>query len=252
MRVEESKTSAVSARKPLSPTARKAASEEDRFLRIQLEAQIEYTKLLESASDEERRLRHDFRQHVRILSELAREGKTDELVDYLAIVEEASTQHARCRFTSNVELDALVNYYGKLAASRGIAFDAAVKLPDDFGISAVDLGVIVGNLLENAIDAAALCSGEEVSEASSRGWVFFGAQAKAGHVVFMVENTYFGEVRVNQGRFASTKHTGAGIGIASAQSTVERLGGLLSIRFDGDVFRAQASIPICATEIFIA
>ncbi len=210
-----------------------------RSMSRQLTIQAEHLRRMEEQEDIERKIRHDFRQYARTMGALAREGHIEELSRYAEEAEEVPSRNILTRLTANVELNALLQHYRLRALEGSIAFETDLKLPADLGISPIDMGIILGNALENAVDAAMSCPENE----DAAPCVFVGGQVKAGQVVFMVRNTYRGNVRRDKGVFLSSKHDGPGIGIESISATVRRLGGILSITHENGWFEVMFAIP---------
>ena len=64
--------------------------------------------------------------------------------------------------TGEYETDSLINYLIDNAKSRNIEVDCDIKIPEDIDVSRAKLNVIVGNLLENAIEAATLADEKRI------------------------------------------------------------------------------------------
>ena len=100
--------------------------------------------------NETRALRHDFRQHLRVLSGLAQSGKTEELAEYLASLEDVPVL---VRYSANPTVDALIAYYAALAENQATHIDWALELPEELNMRTTDFCAILGNLVENALQA---------------------------------------------------------------------------------------------------
>lgn len=225
--------------------------EEKRALNRQLVIQGEYLRQMEMQIDEGRRLRHDYRQHTRVISELAAGGNIEEIKHYVQSADQMYMTTDGGRLTANAELDALLQHYRRCVADTSIDFKTKLELPKHIGIPSADMGIVLGNLLENAVDAALECekaaahrspSGASCTSAGNP-YVFVGGHARAGMLVLAIDNTYAGDVWEAGGRFASTKHKGPGLGISSAQQIVESHGGVFSITHDAGIFRVSIGIP---------
>lgn len=234
---------------------RNAAYEEDRrSANRQLAVQSEYLGRIEKRDEAERRLRHDFRQHLHTMTMLARDNRLEELCGYADSVSDFHAQEEMPTLTANVELDALLHHYRLRALEQGVEFRSLLKLPRELGVSPLDLAIVLGNMLENAVDAAVLqreaANDAPEAEGGCVSFVFVGGHIKKGQLVFVIENTYSLEVREGEEGFLSTKHEGRGIGISSSQEATRRLGGLFSITYDETLFRVQVSVPV-AEERFV-
>ena len=61
-------------------------------------------------------------------------------------------------YTENVTLNMILNDKIRIAKSKGIKTDLDIKVPRELPIDAGDLGILCGNLLDNAIEAAEKCA----------------------------------------------------------------------------------------------
>ena len=116
-------------------------------------AQASQYAALSSYIRETRRLRHDFRQHLRVLGGLAAQGDMAALTEYLKEVGGAERDEVRFIF-ANPSLNALAGYYDTMARERGVKLEWSVSMPAELNISDVELCVLLGNLVENAVDGA--------------------------------------------------------------------------------------------------
>ena len=156
----------------------------------------------------------------------------------LASSELALTQALADRLLSAVEepvLLALLLGKAAQASERGIRFE--IELPDRLEATSVparDLITIVGNLIDNALDAAAVTPAPRVDVA---------VEASADQLRIAVGDSGSGPVddeRVFELGVTTKRATGHGIGLALVRQTVRRLGG--GIRVDGSEF--EVTLPL--------
>ena len=211
-----------------------ALREENHFLA----AQASQYALLSGYIRETRRLRHDFRQHLRVLSGLAAKGDAAALTAYLKEV--GGEEHEEIRFVfANPSLNALAGYYDALARERGVALDWRVSLPEELNIPDAELCVLLGNLVENALDwALTLPEGKRGAKVICR--------MSGDLLCVIVENGYDGQVRRKKDGFASTKHSGESYGLESARATVARHHGFLTVDAEEDIFRVSLLMNLSA------
>ena len=117
--------------------------------------------------------RHDYHNHIQTLLALADdEEKTRK---YLLDLNADLTCVDTVIKTGNVMVDAILNSKLSLVRSKGIEVNARAVVPSDLQISEIDLCVIIGNLLDNALEAcvaqsqghiegSALCDGLKFGE----------------------------------------------------------------------------------------
>lgn len=213
-----------------------ALREENHFLA----AQASQYAALSGYIRQTRTLRHDFRQHLRVIGALAAEGDLDALNAYLKDLKGDEPAEVRFIF-ANPALNALAGYYDERARTQGIALEWNAAVPEALPIADAELCVLLGNLLENAIDgASALPEGERRVRAICR--------LSGDMLCVIVENRFDGQVRREKGRFLSTKHAGEGHGLSSVEAAVQRHCGTLSIEAEGGVFRVSLLMNLTAGE----
>jgi signal transduction histidine kinase len=190
--------------------------------------------------DAERRLRHDFRHELAVLSVLAEQNEHEELRDYIAKMVRTIPSSARYRLAGNPELDALLQYYRYEAERTGVAFGSKIEVPIERYFASVDLTVVLGNLLENAVQAAG-------SGIAGQRYVDIRAREIENVCIIMVRNNYDGKLNAKNGEFLSTKHEGAGIGLESVKMIAKRLYGECSVDYTEHDFTVRVSVPMMPT-----
>lgn len=212
-------------------------AEEQRQMQRQLAMQVEHLRQMDKKMEESSRLRHDFRHHLRTLLTLSQEKRNDELENYIRSITVINENTQMRHLTDNVELDALVQYYGNLSQSDGIKFEVRLQLPAKLYFPMVDLCGLIGNLLENAVEA---CQRQKDGDRS----IFIAARLLNDQLTFVVDNTFDGALRTSGKRYLSSKRTGFGLGLGSVQETVERHGGVINLYADNKGFHAEVSLPV--------
>jgi len=216
-------------------------AEEQRQMKRQMTMQVEHLRQINQKVEESAKLRHDFRHHLRTLMALAGEGRCGELENYIRGITEINEGTRLGRLTDNIELDALVQYYSNLAQSGGIQFRARLLLPAELNFPAVDLCGLLGNLLENAVEA---CQRQQTGDKT----IFIAGRIQDGQLEFVVDNSFHGELKTRGGKYLSSKRNGFCFGISPVLETVERYGGVINLYADEKGFHAEVSLPIGAEQ----
>lgn len=212
-------------------------TEEQRQMKRQLAMQVEHLRQINQKVEESAKLRHDFRHHLRTLMALAGEGRCGELENYIRGITVINEGTRIGKLTENIELDALVQYYSNLAQSSGIQFRARLSLPAALDFPMVDLCGLLGNLLENAVEA---CQRQRVGDKT----IFIAGRTQDGQLEFVIDNSFDGEIKRKGANYLSSKRSGSGLGIPSVLETVERYGGVINLYDDEKGFHAEVSLPI--------
>lgn len=214
--------------------------EQTRQMELRLMMQKEHYEKMTEALEEAGRTRHDMRQYIRTASMLLEEKHYDQLQEYFHQFARESTEkmQAPVCYTRNMSVDAILHYYAEQLKQCRARFLHTVEVPEKTGISDLDMCRILGNLLENAVNAVA-----EDRESKER-YVNCVCKVKKGKLLINVENTFGGEVRKSGDTFYSTSHSGRGIGTASVCKTAEKYGGYADFSVEGHVFQANVFIPL--------
>lgn len=96
--------------------------------------------------------RHDYHNHIQALQASMALGKYDEVDAYLHQLNDDLTGVDTVIKTGRVMVDAILNGKLNIAAQNEIPVNAKAKLPDGTPVTDVDMCVIIGNLLDNAIE----------------------------------------------------------------------------------------------------
>ena len=172
--------------------------------------------------DTTRQLRHDFRQHLHVIAGLNEAKKYDKLTAYLAEYEGrlASPHPILC---ANAALDAIAGYYQHIAESQNTKIFWRLDLPERLPIDEVDLCMMLGNLLENALRAVCALPIEE------REVTVISSMISDAMLGLSVENGYVGNIVFGRDGLPVARKRGHGIGLASVAATVKRYNGTLSV-----------------------
>lgn len=220
----------------VSSSAKAAKEAENRAqLAHQLDLQRARVEDLESHAEEMKRIRHDSRQHVRVLRGLLEKGAVREALAYLEDYEGSMAEAIQPPLCENFVADTLCRRYEALAKQAGVAVSIHAVLPGEPGVAGSDLAVILGNLWENAV-AAALDAGE------GKRFIRLRVQAQEEQVLIRMENGYGGVVYQEGERFLSSKpgrNRAEGVGIASVRAMAARYGGMADFTYTPDTFTAS-------------
>lgn len=206
-------------------------------LMYQLQAD-QYEKM-QTYLDETRRIRHDFKHTIAVLNELSQTGQFDKLSDYISnYSSEIANVQAPVVYCENPVVNATINYYIELAKSYGIQTKLLVTLPAELSISDIDLCLIFGNLLENAVTAC-----RQVKH-DSRFIRLSADLSTPGCLYITMVNSFSGEVHKQNGKYMSTKKEKSGIGLTSIQATTQKHQGSCSFYTEADTFISNVMLKL--------
>lgn len=184
------------------------------------------------------KLFHDFHNHIGALRHLLTHEKYVEAVQYLDELQAPVREMTDTVWTGDETVDYLINSKAAAAAADQIQFQAQVEFPQHTNIRSVDLCAILGNLLDNALEAAG-----QVTEPEER-FVRLTIRRINQMLVIKVENRFVTLPAQEQGELKTTKTEGGlhGWGLKSARTAAEKYDGMVQTGYSGNLFRAVATL----------
>lgn len=185
--------------------------------------------------------RHDYHNHIQTMKAYLAMGKTEELDAYLNVLDRDLTEIDTVVKTGNVMIDAILNSKISLAKQRGIAVDAKAIVPKELGtsVSEVDLSLIIGNLMDNAMEACM-----RVDDPGKR-FIRVYIDVMKGELYIYVMNATSGKLK-RVGKIYETikdsRHHG--FGLMRIDKAVERCHGYLERADEEGVFATEVLLPL--------
>lgn len=216
---------------------RLAIAAQVRQMERQVSMEKEHYRQLSEQIELARQSSHDLRHHMRVLRAMAERGQNRQLLEYLNEYEDHTDRQEVVTYSKNPTADAILSHYAAAAKARGVRCDLLFSLPPEQTVSDVELSILLGNLLENALESLS-------REPEGRRSLYLRGDAENGCLRLVVENSFTGSIQARGGAFLSTKHEGLGVGVRAVRTIAEKHGGLADFSADGTVFRAQLMIPL--------
>lgn len=195
-------------------------------------SQIRYQNLIQNM-EETRRIRHDMRYHLNTISVLLKEERYEELSEYLEAnqtIYDASDMEV---YSKNLMIDSVLKYYISKAKRLNIDVRSQIEV-GDMDIDKTDLVVILGNCIENAIQAC--------EKADNHPEIEIKMAVVQQMLLIQVKNTCVDTSRVSDEfvsykAFPSTK--GGGEGLKSIHIAAHKNGGSALFRQSKGYFTAR-------------
>lgn len=213
------------------------------FYKQQMADMADHVKELEQLYDGIRGMRHDVNNYVADMEQLLRtsveQGRLTDLVgreaaDYLQHMRQAADRLSLQFATGNPVADVILNRKGQICEQEKIALEGDLIYPAHLGIEAFDLGILLNNALDNAIEACRKVSKEQERRIRFRGY------GKGRMFFVVVENTYDGRtLREDGDGLRTTKHDERmhGLGMRNMRSCAEKYLGTIQYETEPGLFR---------------
>ena len=222
--------------------------EEDLLLQEQVQEQeyirkrIEYT---EKYHDQIRTLRHDMAGKLMILKSFLENGKYNDASEFLSEMDVELNSNSMRFFTGNPVTDVVINEAAFQAEKLGCEFTCDFCFTSDKGISAVDMGIVLNNLLDNALEAVS-----DIPD--DKRYIKLSGNLKDNFFLIKVENSFDGKViRGNDGRIVSRKkgtkdENQHGIGLKSVMRIADKYLGTTDVKSEATVFEVKVMLQRAA------
>ncbi len=204
------------------------------------EARNAHYEAVKKSSVETRRLRHDMKNHLIALKELAAQSRTDELLAYIDSINEQIEAAAPPYRSGNDIADVIIaDKYAK-AEKRGLKLVISGDLAG-LDIESADLVTILSNLLDNAIEAVSRLYGKDLPDEDKLISLEF---KKNANFILIVEKNR-SRTKVVLGNIVSAKNSpDHGFGIMNIRRAVKKYGGEYNLNCteDGDLYNVEVEI----------
>ncbi|MPM87367.1 hypothetical protein SDC9_134463 [bioreactor metagenome] len=196
--------------------------------------------------------RHDYHNHIQVMRVLvsqarnAGENHDDEaalynerLDKYLTELNNDLSAVDTVIKTGNVMIDAILNSKLSLIKSKNININAKAVVPSELKTSEIDLCVIIGNLLDNAMEACLKQS--ETKDRFIR--IYIGILKEQLYIY--VSNSVGGEVKNAGMTYVSTKCSDThGFGLIRVDRIVDKYNGYVNRQNEDGVFATEVMLPL--------
>ena len=189
-----------------------------------------------------RKVRHEMKNHMANIQGLAGAGQYGEIEDYVRRMDETMQELEYKYVTGNPVTDVIINDKCRRAEKAGIRFDADFRYGGE--IPVFDLGIILNNLLDNAIEAC-----EKLEQ--GKGFIRLMLKQKKQFLLLEVENSFDGDVPIREGSPlpVTTKQsvqpdivTEHGIGLENVRDVAGRYFGGVNIKVKRNVFHVTVML----------
>jgi len=194
-------------------------------------------KLMQDSLEQQKSIRHDIKLHLAMVKKYLLAGQGGDAIKYLEEILKELEERKYIE-SNNFAFDSIVNY--KLnEAKKDVKIDVNVAVPQEIEMDVMDIVIIMGNLLENALEAV-----EKVEDKRIKINVFF----DRGNLFININNTFDGKVILGRGeeeerRIISRKGKGNhGYGLRNVMKSVEKYNGKMETSYDNQCFKVKILI----------
>lgn len=185
-----------------------------------------------------RKLKHDIVNHLICVREYLERREFDYAIIYINdILNSKKSLISNYDINSgNVVVDALLNYKKSVMEQLNIVMVSHIEIPQEFKFNDVDICVILGNCLDNSIEAVSKI--KDINKRKINIELIYRKES----LIIMVSNPFCGVVKKDsKGNLVTTKSDSEnhGIGISSIKNAVLKYDGIVNILTNNNIFKIQ-------------
>lgn len=201
----------------------------------QTEQSEKHLNEVRSIHKEMRGYKHDFHHHLQTLKGQLEAGEIERALAYIEQLDTQLMQVDTLLKTGNVSLDAILS--AKIAQAKAEAITVTVKanVPDILTISDLELSIVIGNLLDNAIESCRTVTGER--------FIRIFISMKGTMLYFSMLNTAGPKKKKTGSLFVTHKDGVHGFGLRRAEAILEEHGGWVKYNSEDGAFTSEFLVP---------
>lgn len=184
---------------------------------------------------------HNTSHYYKVIGEMAVEHQNEEIYNLVKELDESFEKNIVKEYSNYKILNILLAEKEAKANKSGVRFDAYVEQGTDMdSISDMDMITMIGNLLDNAVVAAAKKKGESIVKVR----IFM--QNEGSNCVVKIVNDYDGKLVIKGQKLISTKIDEGlhGLGVTSVNRVAEKYNGFLRHYIEDNQFVAVLILPV--------
>ncbi len=197
---------------------------ENSIYQLEIDLYNEHMKEKENAMLEFRKSKHDLKNKLIYLLDLLKERQYAKMEQYIEdLVDLKTLDSFTIAHSDNSLIDALINYKYETMKRHGIQFTSRLEIPISFPLANADLCVMLGNALDNAIEANI---GNNVNEP----YINLKMKYDQNNLVVIIQNSFDGMIEKDKHGNVVTKKKDAinhGFGVSSIQRVLKRYNGFM-------------------------
>ncbi len=204
------------------------------------DALMAYSDEVQATHLQMRSWRHDFHNHLQSMKYLVQEGKEAELADYLNDLDRDLMSVDTLVKSGQMSVDAILNSKLSLAKAANISLDVTVYPLPELGISDIDLTGLLGNLMDNAIEAC-----EKIPQ--DKRFIRLYLDCVGEQLYLSIQNSAKEDLSFNDRNYISSKRGRHGLGMKRVALVVDKYDGVLNLQNEPGIFAVEVTFALPRT-----
>ncbi|MCM1304383.1 MAG: GHKL domain-containing protein [Lachnospiraceae bacterium] len=181
--------------------------------------------------------KHDYHNHLQVMKAQLAAGQAEEMKQYLDDLEQSLDSVDTYVRSGNLMADAILNSKLTLAEQKQIRVNCRAALPEKLSVEDVDLCVLLGNLLDNALEAC-----EQIPQEQRFLRVYM--VVNRFQLYISIQNSAKEELNFNERNYISQKRGNHGLGMKRVKALTDKYEGYLTLANEPGIFAAELTLPV--------
>ena len=209
-----------------------------RLLHEQTQNQMQLYQSMKKRYEQQRRFSHDYKNQLHCIQGMIGNGQTKEALDYISGLTGSFRYNEMCVNTEHAVVNVMLNQKYQEACDKGIVMTMVSDNLSGLTISEEDIVTLLGNLLDNAIEACEKLNENKVIQ--------FKMVLEEEQLVLSIRNPVEDAVQIKDNRIVTSKRDKSqhGIGLLNVDSVIRKNNGTSVLKCENGWFSFAAMIPL--------
>lgn len=205
------------------------------MLEREYKRQISYINYIQNLNYRARAQRHDFNHHIGCIYGLLDTNKIEEAKDYTKKLVVAVEEINNIVNIDNPVIAAILNFKFTLAKKKKIGIESSINIPKELNIDSTDICIILGNAIDNAIEACEDLQDKRVN---------IEMHMVKEHLIIKITNTKKGSDHEEGHKYTTIKNDeeNHGFGLENIKYVVSKYDGLFKINETDNLFSLNIAL----------
>ncbi len=210
--------------------------EKRRNLELQLTDQQIHYRALQTRVEDARKLRHDLKHHMTAILNMVEHNDREGCRDYCLSLMDSVEVREQIPYTGNTAADGVLYHYSQRCAREQVTLELRGVIHSP-GIADMDLCVLLGNALDNALAGCMTVKEDRFIQVVS--------QSEEQLLSIMIRNNFDGKIETDGSAILSRKRIASqGVGLQSMEAICHRHGGEMTVHYDEETFTVIFLLPL--------
>lgn len=208
-------------------------SEQNIRLEEQLTCKTDFYKSVEESQNEIRSIKHDMKNNLETIQHMLIQEKVKEAKNYICEITSTIEKTEQIVYTKNEPVDLILNLKINAAHKHDVKFNYEINIPADLPISYKQVTAILGNLLDNAIEA-------QLNLEKRERVVDFVMKYYNQSLMICIKNLYREENGKDKVRLTKNNDKKLhGIGLLNVKKMVDEMNGIMELSSEKHIFQVD-------------